>query len=154
MTHQREVEIPIFPNETNSFFTPKKQIWVNKETGEEIEGYLSVKRTERSNFEIVYFSYLFDLFDKLGGKRLKILKYILENKGYDNVLVITVRELAKITNTSTYTVNQTLKILKEAKIINARTGAIIVNSKFTVKGSKAKEEWIFQKFEIFDKEKF
>ena len=131
-------------------FIPKKGIWVNEETGERVEGYASLTRVERKNFDIIYFSYLFDLFDKLGGKKFQVLKYILANKSNDNILVITIRELAKVTNTSTRTVNETLKLLRDVGIIKTRIGAIIVNSHFTVRGSKSKEEWIFHKFEIFD----
>ena len=131
---------------------PQKGTWVNVETGQKVSGYLSLTRVERKDFDIVYFSYLFDLFDKLGGKKFQVLKYILANKTNDNTLIITVRELAKASNTSTRTVNDTLKMLREAGIIKTRLGAIILNSRFTVRGSKAKEEWIFHKFEIFDKE--
>ena len=136
----------------SDIFVPQKEVWVNKTTGEEVEGYKNIQRIERNNFHIVYFSYLFNLFDKLGGKKLQILKYILEHKSNDNILIITNRELANVTKTSTQTVFQTLKLLKEANIIKTRTGAIILNSKFAICGSKGKEEWIFQKFEIFDKE--
>lgn len=131
-------------------FIPEVNTWVNKDTGQEVDGYLSLKRVERKDFDIIYFSYLFDLFDKLGGKKFQVLKYILANKSYDNTLIITMRELAKFTNTSPATVNETLKLLRDAGIIKTRTGAIIVNSHFTVRGSKNKEAWIFQKFEIFD----
>ena len=131
-------------------FIPKKGTWVNEETGERVEGYISLKKVERKDFDIIYFSYLFDLFDKLGGKKFQVLKYILANKSYDNTLIITIRELVKATNTSITTVNETLKLLRDAGIIKTRTGAIILNSRFTVRGSKSKEEWIFHKFEIFD----
>lgn len=131
-------------------FIPEVNTWVNKDTGQEVDGYLSLKRVERKDFDIIYFSYLFDLFDKLGGKKFQVLKYILANKSYDNTLIITMRELAKFTNTSLATVNETLKLLRDAGIIKTRTGAIIVNSHFTVRGSKNKEAWIFHKFEIFD----
>lgn len=132
-------------------FLPRKGTWVNEETGERVTGFMSLTRVERKDFDIVYFAYLFDLFDKLGGKKFQVLKYILANKSSDNILVITIKELAKAVDVSTRTVNETLKLLKEAEIIKTRIGAIIVNSRFIVHGSMAKEQWIFHRFEIFDK---
>lgn len=133
-------------------FVPKKGTWVNEETGQRVTGYVTLTKVERKDFEIIYFSYLFDLFDKLGGKRFQVLKYILANKSSDNTLIITIRELANATKVSTKTVHETLKLLREVGIIKTRLGAIILNSRFTVHGSKAKEDWIFHKFEIFDQE--
>ncbi|MDQ9833735.1 hypothetical protein RFY41_11980, partial [Acinetobacter soli] len=43
-----------------------------------------VKKIPRNGFEITYLTYLFDLFDKLGGRKYQVLKYILQNKSTDN----------------------------------------------------------------------
>ena len=43
--------------------------------------------------EITYLTYLVDLFDKLGGKKYTVFKYILAHKSAENTLIITTREL-------------------------------------------------------------
>lgn len=128
-----------------------KDVWVNRRTGEEITAAKVLKRIARDDFEITYIAYLMDIFDKLGGKKYAILKYIIRNKTLDNTLIITNRELAKAVGVSTYTVVETLRMLKDAGLINTRTGAIILNPKIVMKGSKEKELYLIQKFESFDK---
>lgn len=128
-----------------------KDVWVNRRTGEEITAAKVLKRIARDDFEITYIAYLMDIFNKLGGKKYAILKYIIRNKTLDNTLIITNRELAKAVGVSTYTVVETLRMLKDAGLINTRTGAIILNPKIVMKGSKEKELYLIQKFESFDK---
>ena len=128
-----------------------KDVWVNRRTGEEITAAKVLKRIARDDFEITYIAYLMDIFDKLGGKKYAILKYIIRNKTLDNTLIITNRELAKAVGVSTYTVVETLRMLKDAGLINTRTGAIILNPRIVMKGSKEKELYLIQKFESFDK---
>ena len=65
--------------------------------------------------------------------------------------MITNRELAKAIGVSIYTVVEALKMLKNAGIINTRVGGIILNPKLVMRGSKEKELYLIQKFEVFDK---
>lgn len=108
-----------------------------------------VKKTPRNGFEIHYLTYLFDLFDKLGGKKYIVLKYIMKNKNSENQLIITVRELAKACNVSTKTVIETLNLLKDANLIETRTGAIMLNPKLSHRGDDRKERYLLQKFVTF-----
>jgi DNA-binding transcriptional ArsR family regulator len=108
-----------------------------------------VKRVERNGFEITYLAYLFDLFDKLGGKKYTVLKYILQNKSSDNTLIITNRELAAKTGTSLQTVSDALKLLREAHLIETRTGAIMLNPKLAHRGRAGRERYLLQKFTTF-----
>ena len=94
-------------------------------------------------------AYFIDLFDKLGGKKYVVFKYIIENKSADNTLIITVRELAQKTGTSTRTVQDTLKLLREAGLIKCRTGAIMLVPKLAHRGSDRREAYLMQKFEVF-----
>lgn len=128
-----------------------KDVWVNRRTGEEITAAKVLKRLARDDFEITYIAYLMDVFDKLGGKKYAVLKYIIKNKSLDNTLMITNRELAKAIGVSIYTVVEALKMLKNAGIINTRVGGIILNPKLVMRGSKEKELYLIQKFEVFDK---
>ena len=111
-----------------------------------------VKKIPRNGFEITYLTYLFDLFDKLGGRKYQVLKYILQNKSTDNTLIITTRELAKKCNVSTKTVIDTLHILRDANLIETRTGAIMLNPKIAHRGSDGTERYLLQKFAVFSDE--
>lgn len=130
---------------------PKDDIWINERTGERIQARTVLKEVKRDNFEILYLSYMCDLFDKLGGKKYQVLKYLLANKDYNNVILASTRELSIKCKVSKQTVTDTLKILKDLNIITTRTGAIMLNAKFINHGSIHKENYLIQKFEIFDK---
>lgn len=121
-----------------------------KIVGEPIEAEQIVKKVPRNGFEITYLAYFCDLFDKLGGRKYTVFKYIIEHKNSDNQLIITIRELAEKTNTSTKTVNDTIKLLKEAGLISTRTGAIMLLPKLAHRGSDRKEAYLMQKFEAFE----
>lgn len=108
-----------------------------------------IKKVERNGFEITYLSYFFDLFDQLAGKKYAVVKYILQNKSSDNTLIITNRELAKKCGVSPKTVVDTLKILRDAKLIVTRTGAIMINPKLAHRGKSGRERYLLQKFTVF-----
>lgn len=121
-------------------------------TGEPILADEVVKKVSRTGFEITYLTYFVDLFDKLGGKKYLVVKYIIEHKSTDNTLIITTRELASKTGTSTKTVTETLKLLKEANLIKQRVGSIMLLPKLAHRGSDRKEAYLMQKFETFEGE--
>ena len=121
-----------------------------KIVGEPIEAEQIVKKVPRKGFEITYLAYFCELFDKLGGKKYTVFKYIIEHKSADNTLIITNRELAQKTNTSLQTVSDTLKLLREAGLIVCRTGSIMLLPKLAHRGSDKKEAYLMQKFESFE----
>ncbi len=130
-----------------------KDSWVNQRTGEVIEAITVTKKINRNGFMITYLSSLINLIDTLGNKKMKIVKYILnEMEKSNNTLIITTEELAKKTETSKKTVIDTLKILDKANIIKRRTGAIMVNSDLIHRGTSEKEQALIQKFSIFENE--
>ena len=108
-----------------------------------------VKKVPRAGFEITYLSYFFDLFDQLAGKKYGVVKYILQHKSAENTLIITTRELAKKCNVSHKTALETLKLLRDAGLIQTRTGAIMLNPKLAHRGSDRKEKYLLQKFVEF-----
>ena len=137
----------------NNTFFKGKDVWINQRTGELIEAEEIVRKVERSGFEITYLMYFLKLFDKLGGQKYKVVKYILENRSKDeNTLIITTEELAKQTKVSRQTVSDSLKIMQNANLIKRKTGAIMVNAQLVHRGSNKKEHYLMQKFEIFDEE--
>ena len=122
-------------------------VWVNQRTGEIIEADKVIKKVPRTGFEITYLSYFIDLFEKLGGQKYKVFKYIIENKNADNQVIITTTELAKKTKVSRQTVSDTLKILSDATLISRKVGVIMLNPKLVHRGDKNKEAYLLTKFE-------
>lgn len=123
-----------------------RQTFVNQDTGTKINGLVKIVECDRDNFDILYLMSFANIFDEIGGKKYEILKYILCHRNSENMVIITTRELAEKTKTSTNTVTKTLNALKKANAITTKTGVIMVNPKMIVHGGKKKEDWIFTKF--------
>ena len=126
--------------------------YVPKDGEEVISADEIVKKVPRNGFEITYLAYLFDIFDRLGGQKYKVLKYILQNKSSENTLIITNRELANKAKVSIMTVVEALKVLRNAKLIETRTGAIMINPKIAHRGNEGTERYLLQKFAVFNDE--
>lgn len=63
--------------------------------------------------------------NKITGKQVEILKYLVENmEGEDNVIIGTVTEIGNKTNSSRKTVIDTLQLLEENGIIARRVGSL------------------------------
>src|SRR5699024_11793343 len=82
-----------------------------------------------------------------------IVNYILDNVHLsNNTMIATVREIAEGTNTSTKTVNTTLKILEEGNIIKRRTGALMLNPELLMRGDEQKQKYLLLEYGNFEKE--
>ncbi len=103
----------------------------------------------RSGFEIIYLAFLSGVFDKLGGKKYAVLKYLLENRDTYNQLCITDKELIKKTGVSAYTVTSTINLLKQSGVIKRKTNHIMIAPKLIHRGSENKEIFLLQKFKYF-----
>ena len=139
-------------NKSNNTIYQGTDVWVNQRTGETIEADQVIRKVPRNGFEITYLAYFMDLFDKLGGKKYVVFKYILSNKSAENTLIITNRELAEKTGTSLQTVSDTLKLLRESGLLTQRTGAIMLHPQLAHRGSERKEAYLLQKFVSFGEE--
>ena len=139
-------------NKSNNTIYQRTDEWVNQRTGETIEADQVIRKVPRNGFEITYLAYFMDLFDKLGGKKYVVFKYILSNKSTENTLIITNRELAEKTGTSLQTVSDTLKLLRESGLLTQRTGAIMLHPQLAHRGSERKEAYLLQKFVSFGEE--
>jgi len=134
----------------NNVIYQGQDVWINQRTGETIKADQVIRKVPRNGFEITYLAYFIDLFDKLGGKKYVVFKYILSHKSQENTLIITTRELAEKTNTSTKTVIETLKLLREAGLITTRTGSIMLHPQLAHRGTERKEAYLLQKFVEFN----
>lgn len=108
-------------------------------------------KVNRSGFMITYMSAIINLIDKLGTKKMQVMKYIFENMSKtENTLIITTDELAKKSKVSKPVVIETLKILEDSNLIKRRTGAIILHPRLIHKGDEFKERYLLTKFETFE----
>jgi len=128
-----------------------KEIWVNQATGEVREVDTFEKPVGRSNgFMITYLAEIINLIETLGNKKMLVVKYILEHMSKtENTLIRTQREIADALGMSTKTVNETLKLLADAGIIERRTGAIMVSPKLMNNWRSSKEASMMIKYYEF-----
>lgn len=132
--------------------------WVNRRTGEVITANQIIKKTDRNGFMITYLSAIINLIESLGNRKMQVVKYILEHMDKStNTLIMTNRELAEKSKTSLNTVVKTIAILKQAKIIKTKTGAIMITPELVHRGNKSKEQYLLTRFmeftDIDDEEK-
>lgn len=130
----------------------QEETYINTKTGEELKAQTILKRVDRKGFEITYLAYLFDLFELLGNKKMKVFKVILENKNLDNQLMITVRELAEKAEVSFKTAQETLTTLQKKGLIKRRTGGLMVIPKIAHKGDAKREKNLMIRFKEFSDE--
>lgn len=128
-----------------------REVWINQATGEirEVDSFeRSVGRKEA--FMITYLGEIINMLETLGNKKMQVVKYILANMcKTNNTLIITTRELAMKCDVSHNTVLETLKTLEKAKIIERRTGAIMVSPKLMNNWKPGKEATMMVKYQEF-----
>lgn len=118
-----------------------------------VDEFESEINTKRNGFMITYMTAVISLIEKLGTKKMQVVKYIFENMSKsENTLIITTRELSKATKVSKPVVLETLKILEESNLVSRKTGAIIVSAKLMHRGSEEKERYLMTRFHAFNKE--
>lgn len=110
--------------------------------------------TKHANgFMITYMSAILSLIDRLGTKKMAVVKYIFSNMSKsENTLIITTAELADKAKVSKPVVLQTLKILTEAGLIKRRTGAIMISAQLMHRGNGQRERYLMAKFNEFSTE--
>lgn len=132
--------MPKQKKENNALYVGQ-DIWINERTGEKITFNQIIKKTSGNEFMITYLSTMINLIDRLGNKKMQVVKYILENMDKStNTLIITTRELSNKTKVSKPVVLDTLKILEDAKIIARRTGSIMIHSDLVHRGNEKKRK--------------
>lgn len=101
---------------------------------------------KRGGFEIAYMSALLDVFDKLGNKKIQVLKYILAHKDGMNTLNITNTELAEKCGVARQTVVDTIKLLTDADILVRKGTVLRLSPRLVVRGDYNKEMGILRRF--------
>ena len=106
------------------------------------------KPVSREGFHIAYVSAIIQMIDKIGNRKMEVVKYVLENMDiYSNFLTKTISEIVEESGVSDKTVRETLKLLEEAGIITRKTGVIMLSPKLLHKGDFRKERYLLTKFE-------
>ena len=104
----------------------------------------------RNGFMITYMTSVIGLIEKLGTKKMLVVKYIFENMSKtENTLITTVDELARNSKVSKPVVVETLRLLEEADLIARRTGSIMLSAKLIHRGDQHKERYLMAKFHSF-----
>ena len=131
-----------------------REVWINQATGEIREVDTFEKPVGRDKgFMITYLAEIINLIETLGNKKMQVVKYILSHMSKsENTLIITTRELAEKCDMSTKTVTETLKLLENAKIIERKTGAIMVSPKLINNWYASKEATMMIKYYEFGNE--
>lgn len=125
---------------------------IDSDTGEIIEVDKVYRRQTQGNFVKAYIKGLVMMLDVVGGSKIKVVNYLLENlRLSDNKLLATQREISQEINVSVKTITNTLKILEEGNIIKRRTGVIMLNPQILVRGDDKKHRHMLIEFEEFDR---
>lgn len=123
---------------------------INPDTGEIVGDIIiadvAVKEVPRVGFAITYLSTIVQLIDNIGNKKMQVVKYVLQKMDTNNILIETVREIAKNSGTSVQTVQETLRLLESAGIIARKTGAVMLSPKLIHKGNAKRERYLMTKF--------
>ena len=126
---------------------------IDEQSGEVIEVDKLYRKQTSGNFHKAYLIQLISMMDLIGGKKFQVVNYILDNIQWsNNTLIATVKELVETANTSTKTVNTTLKILEEGNIIKRRTGALMLNPELLMRGDDQKQKYLLLEFGNFEQE--
>ncbi|KWU89717.1 Replication and maintenance protein [Salmonella enterica subsp. enterica serovar Kentucky] len=122
-----------------------KETKINRETGVVLEVDKIYRQQVQGNFVKAYIKGLVMMLDVVGGSKLKVVNYLLDNlRLSDNKLIATTREIADNTKTSPTTVTDTLKTLENGNVIKRRTGVIMLNPEILLRGddNKHKQEQV------------
>lgn len=122
---------------------------IDKATGELICGKV-ISQQGRRNFYIAYMCNLLNLFDVLGGKKYKVLKFIVDNMDSEQKLVMTTMEMERKSGVCRKTISETLKLLERNNLIVRKTGAIMLNPKLFNNRSAKGEQYLLFKYEHFN----
>ena len=121
--------------------------------GEPSEVNVVVREISRSDFMITYLAQMVSMLDSIGNKKMKVVKYILQNMDKStNKLTETVDEIAEHCKVSRVVVLQTLKILEQAGFVARKTGVVMLSPKIAHKGNAQKERYLLTKFREMSKD--
>lgn len=127
------------------------QEWYNPQTGETVDAVTTMQQTSDINFTKVWISNLLFSLEVVGGAKMKVVNYILDNLNYsENMLVATHKEISDKIGISSRTVGETIRLLRDANFLTTRPGVIMVNPDVLAKGSNGKRNALLIRFNNFN----
>lgn len=126
------------------------ETWINQDTGETREfAVIDKPYSSDFNFHKIWLNDLAKVLDILGGAKMKVFNYILQNiNPYSNEFGGTIREISKECKVASSTVNETiLKLVSADFMRKVRTGCYRVNPKMLVKGTHNKRVGLMLKYD-------
>jgi uncharacterized protein YdgA (DUF945 family) len=90
---------------------------------------MNEKNDEANKIYVDGSKYIAHALDLIGNQKIKILSYILANANKDNLFIGTMRTIAERTDTSTNTVNVTIRTLMDADIEETTSRSIFYKSR-------------------------
>jgi DNA-binding Lrp family transcriptional regulator len=127
------------------------QQYVNASTGE-VEHFQVISIEERdANFQKIWLGHVLAAVDELSNAKMKLLFFLLEESSkLENIIVMTIREIAAKTGFSLQTVVSTLGALEKHDIIRRKTGVIMLNPGVIFRGTYGKRMNVLFKYGQFE----
>lgn len=129
------------------------QTYINANTGEILDMEVSQIEERDFNFSKVWMRNFIAALDIVGNKKTKLCYWIVENINKENMLIGTLRDIAKRTNTSLETVRITMDILLDADFLRRKSqGVYIVNPDIVFKGGRGSRLNVLNQYNASPKE--
>lgn len=127
------------------------ETYINSSTGKSLEMNVVQVQDGDANFQKIWISQILAVVDELSSKKLKFVMYLIKKSSENNnVIPLTVAELAKAAGVGRTTVLETLRALARADVIKRKRGSIFINPSFVFKGSHQGRMNVLFKYESMD----
>lgn len=137
-----------YKNMTEQFKLSGTHGYINRETGELLDAEVVDLKQGDADFQKIWVAQILAAAEELSSSRLKLVMYLVaESSKNQNMIDVTVRDLASLLSMSPTTVTKTLKTLEKKNIITRRRGFIFVNPDIVYKGTHHKRMNILFRYE-------
>lgn len=137
-----------YKNMTEHFKLSGTHGYINRETGELIDAEVVELKQGDADFQKIWVAQILAAAEELSSSRLKLVMYLVaESSKNQNMIDVTIRDLASLLSMSPTTVTKTLKTLEKKNIITRRRGFIFVNPDIVYKGTHHKRMNILFRYE-------
>jgi len=122
--------------------------YIDSSTGE-LKKFKVVSEEEQTdfNFQKIWVKDLIKLLKALGGSKVEVFCYILDNKNSDNIFIGSISNIANKIGVSENTVKSALKVMKELDYVRmVMHGVYQINPSLIVKGKSKKRQILLQNY--------
>lgn len=124
------------------------QKYINRETGEPLDAEVVELKQGDADFQKIWVAQILAAAEELSSSRLKLVMHLVaESSKNQNMIDVTIRDLASLLSMSPTTVTKTLKTLENKNIITRKRGFIFVNPDIVYKGSHHRRMNILLRYE-------